>query len=189
MNFLAILAISLNPLLRQYMWLILLVGCILIALGIIIGYILGNTSLKRFFYKELEEAEHQGAVQKSVTDNVGMGIIVYDDNEAIYVNNTLSSLKGFIKNGVPRNLQVFLDTYDNGNYLKSNYILSQENGTDNIRVNYVDDNRVFEIKILKKEVSYCDKENFEDKNITEIENLHQQWLAYMQLLHSLKLKV
>ena len=167
-NFL--LNIHLDPFLKQNLWLIVLIGCVVLALGIIIGYLLGNTSLKKFFYSELEVAEHQGTVQKSVTENVGLGIIVYDKNDnngPVYVNKAVEELKGFIKAGIPRTLDIFLDTYDHDNHLKSDYLISIENGADEIRTNYISGNRVFEIKILRRDIEYTSKNSDSNEKITE----------------------
>lgn len=161
---LILLAIELNPLIKQYAWLIVLVGCVLLVLGIAIGYILGNTSLKKYFYKELEESEHQGAIQMSITENVGMGIVVYDSNGPVFTNKAAKELRAFFKNGIPRNIDVFLETYDKENHLKSDYLLSVENGIDVIRANYHVDNRVFEIKILRKTIEYSDIERDDESS-------------------------
>ncbi|MCQ2468094.1 MAG: ATP-binding protein [Clostridia bacterium] len=152
------------------MWLIVLVGCIFVALGIIIGYLLGNTSLKKFFYKELEESEHQGAIQKSITENVGIGILVYAESDPIYINQAIKDMRAFIGNGIPKSFEVFLDTYDKDNHLKSDYLLSIENGVDVIRTTYVAETRVFEMKIIQREVEYAGKEKNEDA--PTIERLH-----------------
>lgn len=152
------------------MWLIVLVGCIFVALGIIIGYLLGNTSLKKFFYKELEEAEHQGAIQKSITENVGIGILVYAESDPIYINQAIKDMRAFIGNGIPKSFEVFLDTYDKDNHLKSDYLLSIENGVDVIRTTYVAETRVFEMKIIQREVEYAGKEKNEEA--PTIERLH-----------------
>lgn len=170
MLFTLILDFKLDPFLKQNLWLIVLIGCIVLALGILIGYLLGNTSLKKFFYEELENAEHQGTVQKSVTENVGLGIIVYDKNDTngpVYVNKSVEDLKGFIKNGIPRTLDIFLDTYDRDNHLKSDYLISIENGADEIRTNYVTDNCVYEIKILRRDIEYASKNQESDEKLTE----------------------
>lgn len=170
MNSLVFLSLEINPILKQYMWLIVLVGCIFVALGIIIGYLLGNTSLKKFFYKELEESEHQGAIQKSITENVGIGILVYAESDPIYINQAIKDMRAFIGNGIPKSFEVFLDTYDKDNHLKSDYLLSIENGVDVIRTTYVAETRVFEMKIIQREVEYAGKEKNEDA--PTIERLH-----------------
>lgn len=163
------LSIEILPSLRQSAWLIVIVGCVLLALGILIGYLLGNTSLRKYYEKELDDYEHQGSVQKSITDNVGLGIIVYNQTGPVYANKTLAELKGFLNGGVPKSLDIFLDTYDKGNHLKSDYILSTENGADTVRADYINNNRVYEIKIIKKEIIYAKR----DKSETEVtESFH-----------------
>ena len=157
------LAIEMPLFLRQYAWLAVILFCVALAIGLIIGYLVGNNSLKKDYNMRLDELSHNGTVQKSINNNVGLGIIVYNDERPIYYNKTIRKLPGFLTgDGIPQNIQVFLDMYDKGNHLKSDYLLSIENGLGMIRKNYVVDNRIYEIKILRKEPDY-DDELYEDQ--------------------------
>ena len=167
--------------LRQYLWLILLLCCVFLAAGILAGYFVGNNSLKRDYNEGLEAERHMGAIQKSIAENVGLGIIVYGKDGILYSNSTIDEFQGFIEDGkIPGNLDLFLDRYDNkDNHLKSDYLVSVENGADLVRSNYMTNNRIFEIKILKKTVEYeaeTDKDELprsEDFDIVIVEDITQ----------------
>lgn len=138
-------------------WVLALVFALIIMLtGMLVGYLVGNTSLRSRVSGTIEVIEREKQIQKSVLDNVGLGIIVYDAVEAIYANETIFNLPGF-PSGVPKTLEGFLETFDKGNQLKSNYILSCENGVNVIRVNYFVERKIYEIKIIKKKAGGDDK--------------------------------
>lgn len=143
---------------QQYLWLFILIGALLLALGVIVGYLIGNVSLRKVFYADFEKQQHVGSVQKLIIENVGLGIITYDDGGVIYANKAISELPGFINDGIPGNLEVFLNEYDKSNHLKSKYLLSlEENSSEDesnvIRVNYVTGNRIYEIKIISRRIN------------------------------------
>ena len=85
----------------------------------------------------MDNLERDKIIQKAVLDTVGLGIAVYDSKGALFCNETIFRLPDFLKGGLPKTLNAFLETFDNGNQLKSNYILSLENGVNLIRVNYI----------------------------------------------------
>ena len=136
-------------------WVLVVVfSLILIMLGVIAGYLIGNTSLRKHVAGSINSLEREQMIQKAVLDNVGLGIVVYDKTQAIFANEAITKLPGFITGGgLPDSLDAFLEAYDNGNQLKSNYILSCENGVNLIRVNYFVEGRIYEIKILKKKAT------------------------------------
>ena len=72
-------------------------------------------------------------------------------------NETIFRLPDFLKGGLPKTLNNFLETFDNGNQLKSNYILSLENGINVVRVNYYVGRKIYEIKVIRKTGDQTDK--------------------------------
>ena len=98
----------------------------------------------------MDNLERDKIIQKAVLDTVGLGIAVYDSKGALFCNETIFRLPDFLKGGLPKTLNAFLETFDNGNQLKSNYILSLENGVNLIRVNYINNRRIYEIKIIRR---------------------------------------
>jgi len=148
-----IFILSIQDLLKQLgeNWVLVVVfGLILMLVGVIAGYLIGNTSLRSHVTESMDALERDMMIQKAVLDNVGLGIVVYDKKEAIFSNESIFKLPGFLKSGLPNSLDAFLEAFDNGNQLKSNYILSCENGINLIRVNYFSEGKIYEIKILKK---------------------------------------
>ena len=123
---------------------------ILVLLGILIGYLIGNTTLQSKVSGDMDSLERDKIIQKTVLDTVGLGIAVYDSKGALFCNETIFRLPDFLKGGLPKTLNSFLETFDNGNQLKSNYILSLENGVNLIRVNYINNRRIYEIKIIRR---------------------------------------
>jgi signal transduction histidine kinase len=123
---------------------------ILVLLGILIGYLIGNTTLQSKVSGDMDNLERDKIIQKAVLDTVGLGIAVYDSKGALFCNETIFRLPDFLKGGLPKTLNAFLETFDNGNQLKSNYILSLENGVNLIRVNYINNRRIYEIKIIRR---------------------------------------
>ena len=172
-----IYCLSIQDLLKQLgeNWVLVVVfGLILLLIGVIAGYLIGNTSLRSHVTESMDALEREKLIQKAVLDNVGLGIVVYDKKEAIFVNESIFKLPGFLKSGLPDSLDAFLEAFDNGNQLKSNYILSCENGINTIRVNYLNENRIYEIKILKKKAT--DESKFfagEDLAIVIVDDITQ----------------
>ena len=129
---------------------IAVLAVILVLLGILIGYLIGNTTLQSKVSGDMDNLERDKIIQKAVLDTVGLGIAVYDSKGALFCNETIFRLPDFLKGGLPKTLNNFLETFDNGNQLKSNYILSLENGVNLIRVNYINNRRIYEIKIIRR---------------------------------------
>ena len=129
---------------------IVVLAVILVLLGILIGYLIGNTTLQSKVSGDMDNLERDKLIQKAVLDTVGLGIAVYDSKGALFCNETIFRLPDFLKGGLPKTLNNFLETFDNGNQLKSNYILSLENGVNLIRVNYINNRRIYEIKIIRR---------------------------------------
>lgn len=154
--------------------LIAVLALILILIGIMIGYLIGNTTLRSKVTENIESLERDKLIHKAVLDSVGLGIAVYDSNGAIFCNETIFRLPDFLKGGLPKTLNGFLETFDNGNQLKSNYILSLENGINLIRVNYINNRRIYEIKIFRKHGG-SDSKLFgnEDMNIVIVDDITQ----------------
>lgn len=152
---------------KQYLWLVIIAGCVIISVGIFIGLFIGYFSLKKTAFSEIETQAKAGSVQRSIIENVGIGIVAYADNKPIYANRALNEMKSFLTTGgVPKTFERFLDTYDKDNHLKSDYLLSKE--TDGfIRVNYKADKKVFEIKIVRCKPEYI--ENIEGTSISSLE--------------------
>lgn len=154
--------------------LIAVLALILILMGIMIGYLIGNTTLRSKVTENIDSLERDRLIHKAVLDSVGLGIAVYDSNGAIFCNETIFRLPDFLKGGLPKTLNGFLETFDNGNQLKSNYILSLENGINLIRVNYINNRRIYEIKIFRKHGG-SDSKFFgnEDMNIVIVDDITQ----------------
>ena len=129
---------------------LVVLALILILLGVLAGYLIGNTTLQKSVTGSINNLERDKLIQKAVLDTVGLGIAVYDSKGALFCNETIFRLPDFLKGGLPKNLNNFLETFDNGNQLKSNYILSLENGVNLIRVNYINNRRIYEIKIIRR---------------------------------------
>ena len=130
--------------------LLVVLALILILLGVMAGYLIGNTTLRSSVTGNIDNLERDKVIQKAVLDTVGLGIAVYDSKGALFCNETIFRLPDFLKGGLPKTLNNFLETFDNGNQLKSNYILSLENGVNIIRVNYINNRRIYEIKIIRR---------------------------------------
>jgi len=154
---LIIIASDLTRVLQDNWVLALVFSLILIMVGVLIGYIVGNTSLRSKVTNNIDNLERDKMIQQAVLDSVGLGIVVYDEKEAIYANETMFKLPSFLTNGLPNSLEGFLETFDKDNQLKSNYILSCENGVNVIRVNYNSDRYIYEIKIIKRRADENDR--------------------------------
>ena len=150
---------DLLPVLSENIFIVVVFGLILVLLGIITGYVIGNTSLRSKVEKDLNDLEDErrkSLVQRQILENVGLGVIVYDSSGALYANNTIEKLQGFIQGGIPRDIQSFLNCYDKDNQLKSNYLLGLQNGINTTRANYYVANRIYEIKIIRKNSDISD---------------------------------
>jgi len=145
---------DLLPVLSENLFICIVFGLILILVGIITGYIIGNTSLRTKVEKAIEDYEKERRktlVQRQIIENVGLGVIVYDQtNGVLYANAAIEKLPGFMQDGIPRDIEAFLNCYDKDNQLKSNYMLGLQNGVNTTRANYYVANRIYEIKIMRK---------------------------------------
>lgn len=129
--------------------------CILIFAGLAVGYIVGNNvynhSADEQVKQIIDKLEYQGQVRSSIVDNVSLGVITYDANGIVYNNRTIETMEGFLEGSpVPSTMDAFLDKFEQGNHLKSDYLLNVDNTDTAIRVNYNSGNKIFEIKILHK---------------------------------------
>lgn len=133
-----------------------LVGvCILIFAGLAVGYIVGNNVYNHNADEEvdsiIERLRYEGGVQNSIINNVNLGVITYDPNGVIYYNRTVELMSSFLGGvGVPKTIGDFLDRYEQNNHLKSDYLLNIDNVDTEIRVNYSNEGKIFEIKILHR---------------------------------------
>ena len=105
----------------------------------------------------MDGLERDMQIHKAVLDSVGIGMAVYDNKGAIFANETIFKLQDFLKGGLPNTIDEFLNEFDNGNMLKSNYILSCENGINVVRVNYYVGRKIYEIKVIRKTGEQTDK--------------------------------
>ena len=139
-------------------WLLALIGgLIVLVAGCLIGYLIGNTSLRSKVTAGIDGLERDKQIQQAVLDNVGIGIAVYDKTGAIFANETIFKLQDFLQDGLPKTIDAFLTDFDNGNQLKSNYILSCENGINVVRVNYYVGRKIYEIKVIRKTGDQTDR--------------------------------
>ena len=97
---------------------IVVLALILILLGVFAGYLIGNTTLQKSVTGNISNLERDKMIQKAVLDTVGLGIAVYDSQGALFCNETIFRLPDFLKGGLPKDLNGFLETFDNGNQLK-----------------------------------------------------------------------
>lgn len=137
---------------------LVLVGVLVaLVLGCLIGYLVGNTSLRGKVTADMDGLERDMLIHKAVLDSVGIGMAVYDKTGAIFANETIFKFQDFLKGGLPNTIDDFLNEFDNGNLLKSNYILSCENGINVVRVNYCVGRKIYEIKVIRKTGEQSDK--------------------------------
>ena len=128
-------------------WMLVLVGALIaLVLGCLVGYLIGNTSLRSKVTADMDGLERDMQIHKAVLDSVGIGMAVYGNEGAIFANETIFKFQDFLKGGLPKTIDDFLNEFDNGNLLKSNYILSCENGINVVRVNYCVGRKIYEIK-------------------------------------------
>ena len=139
-------------------WMLVLVGALVVlVLGCFIGYFVGNISLRGKVTSDIDSLQRDMQIHKAVLDSVGIGMAVYDNSGAIFANETIFKLQDFLKGGLPKTIDDFLNEFDNGNLLKSNYILSCENGINVVRVNYCVGKKIYEIKVIRKTGEQTDK--------------------------------
>lgn len=139
-------------------WMLVLVGALVaLVIGCLIGYFIGNTSLRGKVTSDIDGLQRDMQIHKAVLDSVGIGMAVYDKSGAIFANETIFKLQDFLKGGLPNTIDDFLNEFDNGNLLKSNYILSCENGINVVRVNYCVGKKIYEIKVIRKTGEQTDK--------------------------------
>lgn len=129
--------------------------CFLIFLALAVGYIVGNNVYNHNADEQVKEVidklEYQGAVRSSIIDNVNLGVITYDSNSIVYNNKTVETMEGFLNGDpVPSTMEAFLERFEQGNHLKSDYLLNVDNADSAIRVNYTNGKNIFEIKILHR---------------------------------------
>ena len=68
-------------------WLLVLIGVLIVLVfGCLIGYFVGNTSLRSKVTAGIDGLEREKQIQKAVLDNVGIGIAVYDKTGAIFAS-------------------------------------------------------------------------------------------------------
>ena len=153
-----ILSVSLWDAIGGNLPLAIVIALLLVMAGVAMGYIVGNTSLRKKVTEEYSKIAGRDLVKKSVLEEVGLGVIVYDVNGLVYANDSVFDLQGFGRGkGIPKTLDTFLDVYDDGdNKLKSSYILGCENGINIIRANYLCDKHIYEIKIVRN--AFADEE-------------------------------
>ena len=129
--------------------------CIFVFLALAVGYIVGNNVYNHNADEKLTEVisklEYQGAVRSSIIDNVNLGVITYDSDGIVYNNRTIENMGDFLNGSpVPSTMDAFLDRFEQGNHLKSDYLLNIENTDSAIRVNYTSGKSIYEIKILHR---------------------------------------
>ncbi|MCQ2516730.1 MAG: ATP-binding protein [Saccharofermentans sp.] len=129
--------------------------CFLIFAGLAFGYIVGNNVYNHNADEEIDNVinklRYEGGVHNSIINNVNLGIITYDPNGVVYYNRTVELMSSFLGGSeVPKTITEFLDKYEQNNHLKSDYLLNVDNTDTEIRVNYSNDGKIFEIKILHR---------------------------------------
>lgn len=138
---------------KQLGWPLLVIGCLFILLAIyFIVSAVRNYRSETAYFMDLFQKAQSGIIQEAVINN--LGIIVYDENGLVYKNDTIEKFKGLMPESYPKTFDAFLEHFDRNNHLKSNYILSIENGVDTVRVEYFVLDRVYDIKIVNKSIDY-----------------------------------
>ncbi len=131
------------------------------ALGAFIGALLvllgfkGNRKSKKISddnEKKIKETVIT-AVKCGILDNLGVGIVAYDDSEPepVYFNKYF---KKFAGEDIPQNLDDFYKKYDNNEVESDRFNLllkkrDQQHNNDEIRYTFVRDDKIYEIKNLK----------------------------------------
>ena len=105
--------------------------CILIFVGLAVGYIVGNNVYNHNADEKvkqiIDKLEYQGQVRSSIIDNVSLGVITYDANGIVYNNHTIETMDFLEGQDIPATMDAFLDRYEQGNHLKSDYLLNIDN--------------------------------------------------------------
>jgi signal transduction histidine kinase len=139
----------LNLNISQYSLGAIIVAAVFLAIGVIAGFFIGNVSLRKHLYQKVDEQARTGGVQRMIIDNVGLGIIAYNESGVIYANKNVFDFRDFLKAGIPDTMEHFLNTYDKENHLKSSFLLANENPNEVVRANYVVNSKIYEIKIIR----------------------------------------
>lgn len=142
----------------EHLGLCLAFGGIIFFCALGAGYLVGNNTLNSRvdddIKKLIERLKYDGAIRSSIIDNVNLGVIAYDSTGLVYSNETLKEFPEFLAGAdvLPQDINAFLDKYEKDNHLKSNYLLNAENDDSVIRANYVSQRKIYEIKILHRNV-------------------------------------
>lgn len=140
--------------------------CILIFAGLAVGYIVGSNkflgvvdkAVNTAWDETIKDLHYGGGVHNSILNNVNLGVVAYDSEKVVAHNTTLTNMTTFLGGeDIPQTINDFLDKFDKDNHLKSDYLLNSRNEDSEIRVNYTNEGRIFEIKILNR--PYFDKES------------------------------
>ena len=144
--------LSVRTIISENIALALVAVGILILISLFVGYLIGNVLLRKRVDSVVRELEHAGLIKGSIIDNVNLGVIAYGADGALYSNQTVYELPGFLgKSGsIPRDINAFLEAYDQDNHLKSGYLLNAENDDNIIRANYCVGRKIYEIKVLRR---------------------------------------
>ncbi len=145
---------SLIKLFSQRPVLCLVFVLILIFAALAIGYAVGINRLMRGRRGKDDRSAYVGKIENLIIDHLNLGVIAYNADSAVYCNNTIRDLPGFLGEDkkIPRDINSFLTRYEQDNHLKSNYILNSENDDTVIRANYTVGRKIYEIKILHRVV-------------------------------------
>ncbi len=127
------------------------VGILLLA-ALLAGYLIGNVLLRKRVDSVVKELEQSGLIKGSIIDNVNLGVIAYGEEGALYSNQTIYEMPGFLgtSGSIPRDINAFLEAYDQNNHLKAGYLLNAENDDNIIRANYCTGRKIYEIKVLRR---------------------------------------
>lgn len=134
--------------------LVALFTAIILIAALMLGYFIGNVSLQKQVRKEIDGLNFAGDIKTSIIDNVNLGVIAYNSTGAVYANSTVFDFPGFLGNSesIPRDINAFLEAYDQDNHLKANYLLNIENDIE-VRANYSTGRKIYEIKIIHRTIS------------------------------------
>lgn len=152
---------SMINILSENLPLVVVFGLILILLGLGGGYLVGTILTRKETEENYRDVVTENAVKSIFVDNVGLGVIAYDQARAVFSNDTIFRMPGFFSTeDFPNTIEEFLNRFDNGNQLKSNYLLGIENGINVTRANYLFEKKVYEIKIIRKKIKEENKSFF-----------------------------
>lgn len=137
--------------------LFVLINLVSILIGAIISYLVIRNNLQTKFEKILSSVDQKRHINDAIITNSNLGFIAYYKDGEPISNDKVLEFPGFIKGGridcIPRDINAFLDAYDKDNQLKATYLLNVENDDIEIRVNYTTENKIYEIKIIHREIS------------------------------------